>query len=93
MLAKTVDFLDSAFEYSDVHISRYISTTRQEPEIDLKATHAELLALDEKIKTATDRHNQFLKELGLPLLPQSNRKSERDECNDEDEPAADDGSP
>jgi type I restriction enzyme M protein len=53
----------------NLNISRYISTAVQEAEIDLAATHAELLAIEEKIKTATSKHNQFLKELGLPLLP------------------------
>ena len=53
----------------NLNISRYISTAVAEPEIDLKATHAELVALEEKIKVATARHNKFLEELGLPPLP------------------------
>ena len=43
------------------------STT--EEEIDLAATHRELLEIEESIQTATARHNEFLKELGLPPLP------------------------
>ena len=33
------------------------------------AVHADLLAAEEKIAEATRKHNEFLKELGLPLLP------------------------
>ncbi|MGU0779315.1 type I restriction-modification system subunit M [Pseudomonas aeruginosa] len=53
----------------NLNISRYVSTAVADEEIDLTAVHAELVALDQKIKTATDKHNEFLKELGLPLLP------------------------
>jgi len=53
----------------NLNISRYVSTAEAEEEIDLAKVHAELAALDQKIKTATQRHNKFLKELGLPGLP------------------------
>ncbi len=53
----------------NLNISRYVSTTQAEEEIDLAAMHTELVALDQKIKSATQQHNEFLKELGLPLLP------------------------
>jgi type I restriction enzyme M protein len=53
----------------NLNISRYVSTAEAEEEIDLAKVHAELVALDEKIKTATQQHNEFLKVLGLPLLP------------------------
>ncbi|MEO4049366.1 type I restriction-modification system subunit M [Pseudomonas sp. CAU 1711] len=53
----------------NLNISRYVSTAVADEEIDLTAVHTELVALDQKIKTATDKHNEFLKELGLPLLP------------------------
>jgi type I restriction enzyme M protein len=53
----------------NLNISRYISTAVDEKEIDLAATHQELVALDKQIKEATQKHNEFLKELGLPLLP------------------------
>jgi type I restriction enzyme M protein len=67
--AQRVEMKEIAANDYNLNISRYISTARQEQEIDLKATHAELLALDKKIKSATARHNKFLKELGLPPLP------------------------
>lgn len=53
----------------NLNISRYISTAVAEPEVDLAAVNAELLAIDASIRTATDRHNAFLRELGLPPLP------------------------
>ena len=36
-------------------------------EIDLVATHRELVAIEQAIAAAKDKHNGFLKELGLPL--------------------------
>ncbi|WP_017364701.1 type I restriction-modification system subunit M [Methylococcus capsulatus] len=57
----------------NLNISRYVSTAQAEEEIDLAAVHAELVALDRKIETATQRHNGFLQELGLPLLPSVER--------------------
>jgi type I restriction enzyme M protein len=53
----------------NLNISRYVSTAKPEPEIDLKATHAELVEVEKEIKVAKDKHNKFLKELGLPPLP------------------------
>ncbi|KFB10492.1 type I restriction-modification system subunit M [Nitratireductor basaltis] len=55
----------------NLNISRYISTAEPEPEIDLSATHEELMKLDKQTREATTKHNAFLKELGLPLLPLS----------------------
>ena len=53
----------------NLNISSYISTAIPEPEIDLAATHTELLEIENEIQQATATHNAFLKELGLPLLP------------------------
>lgn len=53
----------------NLNISRYVSTALPEPQIDLGVVHKELQALQDKIVTATDKHNAFLKELGLPPLP------------------------
>jgi type I restriction enzyme M protein len=55
----------------NLNISRYISTAVAEEEIDLQATNQELVAIEKEIQTARDKHNAFLKELGLPLLPAS----------------------
>lgn len=53
----------------NLNISRYVSTAEAEEEIDLAAVHADLLAAEKKIADAKKRHNQYLAELGLPLLP------------------------
>lgn len=53
----------------NLNISRYVSTAESEQEIDLAATHRELVDIEESIQKATARHNEFLKELGIPLLP------------------------
>ncbi|PKN93320.1 MAG: type I restriction-modification system subunit M [Chloroflexi bacterium HGW-Chloroflexi-6] len=53
----------------NLNISRYVSTSTEEDEIDLAAVHQELQTLQGKIKSAKEKHNAFLKELGLPPLP------------------------
>jgi type I restriction enzyme M protein len=53
----------------NLNISRYISTAVAEEEIDLGAVNAELVSLEQKIEAATKQHNEFLKQLGLALLP------------------------
>lgn len=53
----------------NLNISRYVSTAEPEEEIDLEANFKTLVALDAKVKEAKARHNEYLKELGLPLLP------------------------
>lgn len=53
----------------NLNIPRYISTAVGEPEIDLVATHGELVAIEDAIQTAKKKHNEYLKELGLPELP------------------------
>lgn len=53
----------------NLNISRYVSTAVPEPEIDLGAVHGTLVDLEKKISAATKKHNEFLKELGLPELP------------------------
>lgn len=53
----------------NLNIARYISTAIPQKEIDLSDVHKKLIAIDAQIKAATEKHNAFLKELGLPLLP------------------------
>jgi type I restriction enzyme M protein len=53
----------------NLNISRYISTAQPEKPIKLQAVHAELVSLAQNIDAARDKHNAFLKELGLPPLP------------------------
>ncbi|MCB1769452.1 MAG: N-6 DNA methylase, partial [Candidatus Competibacteraceae bacterium] len=53
----------------NLNISRYTSTAQPDVEVDLPAVHAELASLTQNIDAARDKHNAFLKELGLPPLP------------------------
>lgn len=53
----------------NLNISRYISTAVGEAEVNLQEINAELITLEQNIKDARDKHNGFLKELGLPALP------------------------
>nr|MDU9044877.1 N-6 DNA methylase [Candidatus Electrothrix aestuarii] len=52
----------------NLNISRYISTAVPEESVDLPDVHKELVALEQDIKEARNKHNAFLEELGLPLL-------------------------
>jgi type I restriction enzyme M protein len=53
----------------NLNISRYISTAVGEKEIVLETVNAELVEIESSIRKATAKHNEFLKELGLPPLP------------------------
>jgi len=53
----------------NLNISRYISTAPAEAEVVLEAVNVELITLTQNIEKARERHNAFLKELGLPGLP------------------------
>ena len=53
----------------NLNISRYISTNLAEKEIDLTEVNSTLLKVEKKIDESKKKHNEFLKELGLPLLP------------------------
>lgn len=67
--ARRVSMEEIEKERYNLNISRYISTTKTEKEIDIKEVNEELGDLEKEITQATSEHNQFLKELGLPLLP------------------------
>jgi type I restriction enzyme M protein len=53
----------------NLNISRYVSTAQQEAEVDLAATHADLVRIEGELRRATSEHNRFLNELGLPPIP------------------------
>jgi type I restriction enzyme M protein len=67
--SKRISMERIAEEGYNLNISRYISTATVEPEIDLVATHAELVELENAIQKATAKHNDFLRELTLSPLP------------------------
>ncbi|MFA7361700.1 MAG: type I restriction-modification system subunit M [Candidatus Kapaibacterium sp.] len=52
----------------NLNISRYVSTSLDEVQIDLFEVNEKLIAINESIKTNTDKHNEFLKELDLPPI-------------------------
>ena len=56
------------YDYN-LNISRYISTAMLAEEIDLTVVNSTLLEVEKKIDESTKKHNEFLKELSLPLLP------------------------
>ncbi len=49
----------------NLNISRYVSTSIDEVQIDLKTVNAKLISINESIEENTKKHNEFLKELGL----------------------------
>ena len=81
-IIKTYQFREEAPRYSrrvemaeiekndfNLNISRYISTAVGEAEIDLDKTHADLVSIEEAIAATKEKHNAFLRELGLKPLP------------------------
>jgi type I restriction enzyme M protein len=52
----------------NLNISRYVNTSLDEVQIDLREVNIKLNDINKKIKEATDKHNEFLKELGLPQI-------------------------
>jgi type I restriction enzyme M protein len=53
----------------NLNISRYVSTAAEEEIIDLAEVKKNLDETESVISAAKAKHNQFLKELGLPELP------------------------
>ena len=52
----------------NLNISRYVNTSLEEEKIDLKEVNQNLIDIEKRIKESTEKHNVFLKELGLPLI-------------------------
>jgi type I restriction enzyme M protein len=67
--ARRVDMKEIEAKGYNLNLSRYVRTGKDEPEIDLGATHATLVEIEKSLRDATNKHNEFLKELGLLLLP------------------------
>lgn len=53
----------------NLNISRYVSLSQDEEEIDLADVHRQLVEIDTEIRRAKEKHNAFLIELGLAPLP------------------------
>jgi len=52
----------------NLNISRYVSTAKPEPKIDLKEVNEKLVNLEKKATKSLNEHNAFLKELGLETI-------------------------
>ena len=52
----------------NLNISRYVSTAKPEPIIDLKDVNKKLVEIEKKASDARKKHNEYLKELGLDLI-------------------------
>lgn len=64
----SLDEIENEHDFN-LNISRYVSTSGAEQEIDLADVHGELDVLQQKIQAAAETHNRHLEELGLPPLP------------------------
>ncbi|GAA3781056.1 type I restriction-modification system subunit M [Corallibacter vietnamensis] len=52
----------------NLNISRYVSTAKPEPIINLKEVNSKLVDVEKRIKASTEEHNAYLKELGLDTI-------------------------
>lgn len=57
-----------ANEYN-LNISRYVSTSKTEEVIELNEVNDRMKGIEKRAKEAADKHNEFLRELGLSLIP------------------------
>ena len=64
----SMDEIEEKHDFN-LNISRYVSTAKSEEEVDLAAVNAQLVELEANIVEMTKKHNGYLEELGLPLLP------------------------
>lgn len=67
--SRTNRVLNDTKPYGNLNISRYVSTAPEEEIIDLEEVRQELEKIESDISQAKTVHNEFLKELGLKLLP------------------------
>lgn len=49
----------------NLNISRYVSTAKPEPIIDLKEVNTKIVEVEKRIIASKEKHNSYLKELGL----------------------------
>jgi len=64
--ARRVEMKEIIENNYNLNISRYVSTAEEEAEVDLAATHVDLVRIEDELRRATSEHNRFLNELGLP---------------------------
>jgi type I restriction enzyme M protein len=66
--ARTVSMEEIEKNEFNLNISRYVGTSVEEESIDLIKVNEKLVAIERDIVTAKEKHNLFLKELGLPPI-------------------------
>jgi len=66
--SRAVSFEEIEKNDFNLNISRYVSTAKPEPIIDLDEVNSELKDLEEDINRFRDEHNGYLEELGLEEL-------------------------
>lgn len=66
--SRCVSMLEIEENGYNLNISRYVSNVKEELPIDLAKVHQQLVDIDKKIEDAREKHNAFLKELGLDLI-------------------------
>ncbi len=52
----------------NLNISRYVSTAKPEPIIDLKEVNEKLVDIEKKLTKSLNEHNEYLKQLGLKTI-------------------------
>ncbi len=66
--ARSVSMVEIEKNDYNLNISRYVSTAKPEPIINLKEVNTKLVAIEENIKSSREEHNSYLKELGLDTI-------------------------
>ena len=64
--ARRVEMAEIEKNDYNLNISRYVSTAKPDEEIDLAEVNGRLRSIECRIKEAANKHNAYLKELGLP---------------------------
>ena len=67
--SRRVPMAEIADNDHNLNISRYISLAKEEETVDLGKVHGNLEEINKRIDEATERHNDFLEQLGLSKLP------------------------
>ena len=67
--AKCVEMAEIRENGFNLNITRYVSTAEEEESVDPAETHKDVTVAEMKIQEAKNKHNSYLKELGLTPLP------------------------
>lgn len=66
--ARSVSMAEIEKNDYNLNISRYVSTAKPEPKIDLKEVNEKLVDIEKKATKSLNKHNEYLKELGLKTI-------------------------